>query len=49
MLGILFHLLNSLFAHIGLLQNWPPFAAAAVPSAAFLCAAVVMMWWVERR
>lgn len=49
MLGILFHLLNSLFAHIGLLQNWPPFAAAAVPSAAFLAAAVVMMWWVERR
>jgi lipopolysaccharide export system permease protein len=49
MLGILFHLLNSLFAHIGLLQNWPPFAAAVVPSAAFLCAAVVMMWWVERR
>jgi lipopolysaccharide export system permease protein len=49
MLGILFHLLNSLFAHIGLLQNWPPFAAAALPSAAFLAAAVVMMWWVERR
>jgi lipopolysaccharide export system permease protein len=49
MLGILFHLLNSLFAHIGLLQNWPPFAAAALPSGAFLCAAVVMMWWVERR
>ncbi|HEX4928010.1 MAG TPA: LPS export ABC transporter permease LptG [Burkholderiales bacterium] len=49
MLGILFHLLNSLFAHIGLLQNWPPFAAAAVPSAAFLTAAIGMMWWVERR
>jgi lipopolysaccharide export system permease protein len=49
MLGIFFHMLNSLFAHIGLLQNWPPFAAAAVPSAAFLCAGVVMMWWVERR
>ena len=49
MLGILFHLLNSLFAHIGLLQNWPPFAAAALPSAAFLAAAMVMMWWVERR
>lgn len=49
MLGILFHLLNSLFAHIGLLQNWPPFAAAALPSAMFLATAVVMMWWVERR
>jgi lipopolysaccharide export system permease protein len=49
MLGIFFHMLNSLFSHIGLLQNWPPFAAAAVPSTAFLAAAVLMMWWVERR
>ena len=48
-LGIFFYMLNSLFAHIGLLQNWPPFAAAAVPSAAFLLAAVMMMWLVERR
>jgi lipopolysaccharide export system permease protein len=49
MLGIFFHLLNSLFSHIGLLHNWPPLAAAAVPSTAFLASAVVMMWWVERR
>ena len=49
MLGIFFHMLNSLFAHVGLLQNWPPFAAAALPGAAFFLAAVMMMWWVERR
>jgi lipopolysaccharide export system permease protein len=49
MIGIFFHMLNSLFSHIGLLQNWPPFAAAAVPSAAFFITAVAMMWWVERR
>jgi lipopolysaccharide export system permease protein len=49
MLGIFFHMLNSLFSHIGLLQNWPPLSAAMVPSAAFLAAAVLMMWWVERR
>lgn len=49
MLGIFFHLLNSLFSHIGLLQNWPPFSAAVIPSAAFLAAAMLMMWWVERR
>jgi len=49
MLGIFFHMLNSLFSHIGLLQNWPPFAAAAVPATAFLASAVLMMWWVERR
>jgi lipopolysaccharide export system permease protein len=49
MIGILFHAMNSLFSHIGLLQNWPPFSAAVVPSAAFLLAALAMMWWVERR
>ena len=49
MLGTFFHMLNSLFSHVGLLQNWPPVAAAAVPSAAFFLAAVLMMWWVERR
>ena len=49
MIGIFFHMLNSLFSHIGLLQNWPPFAAAAVPSAAFFMTAVMAMWWVERR
>jgi lipopolysaccharide export system permease protein len=49
MLGIVFHMLNGLFAHIGLLQNWPPLAAAALPGAAFFMAAVLMMWWVERR
>ena len=49
MLGIFFHMLNSLFSHIGLLQNWPPVAAAAVPGAAFFLAAMSMMWWVERR
>ena len=49
MLGILFYMLNGLFSHVGLLQNWPPVAAAVLPSAAFFLAAVAMMWWVERR
>ncbi len=49
MLGILFHMLNSLFSHLGLLQNWPPIAAASVPSAAFFLMALLLMWWVERR
>jgi lipopolysaccharide export system permease protein len=49
MLGTFFHMLNNLFSHIGLLQHWPPLAAAMVPSSAFLMAALAMMWWVERR
>jgi lipopolysaccharide export system permease protein len=49
MLGILFHMLNSLFSHVGLLQNWPPIAAASVPSIAFFLMAMLLTWWVERR
>jgi lipopolysaccharide export system permease protein len=49
MLGVLFHFLNSLFSHLGVLERWPPIAPAVLPSAIFLLAAVVMMWWVERR
>ena len=49
MLGILFHMLNSLFSHLGLLQNWPPLFSASLPSVGFLGAAAMMMWWVERR
>jgi lipopolysaccharide export system permease protein len=48
MLGILFHMLNGLFSHIGLLQQWPPIAAAAVPSLLFLAMALLMMLWIER-
>jgi lipopolysaccharide export system permease protein len=49
MLGIFFHMLNSLFSHLGLLQNWQPLFSAVLPSVVFLTAATVMMWWVERR
>ena len=49
MLGVLFHFLNSLFSHLGLLQNWQPFLAAVLPSMVFLMAATLMMWWAERR
>lgn len=49
MLGIAFHMLNSLFSHIGQLQSWQPLLSAALPSAVFLGAAALMMWWVERR
>ena len=49
MLGIVFHMLNSLFSHIGQLQSWQPLLSAALPSVFFLGAAALMMWWVERR
>jgi lipopolysaccharide export system permease protein len=47
-LGIFFHMLNSLFSHVGLLNNWPPVAAAALPGLLFLVTALMMMVWIER-
>jgi lipopolysaccharide export system permease protein len=49
MIGVFFHFLNTLFSHLGVLERWPPLAAAAAPSALFLLTAMAMMWWVERR
>lgn len=49
MLGVLFHFLNTLFSHLGVLQGWPPFLSATLPSAIFLLIAMGMMWSVERR
>jgi lipopolysaccharide export system permease protein len=48
MIGMTFHLLNNLFSHIGLLNTWPPFATAVLPSLLFLLAAVAALRWVER-
>lgn len=49
MLGLGFHLLNQIFAHLGLLKGWPPLFSAVFPTIAFLGVAVSLMWWRERR
>jgi lipopolysaccharide export system permease protein len=49
MLGMVFHFLNRLFSHLGLLNDWPPLGAAILPTVIFLSVAVGMMWWQERR
>jgi len=49
MIGIGFYLLNNLFSHLGLLNTWPPFVSAAMPSVVVLAAALFALRWVERR
>lgn len=49
MLGILFNFLNRLFSHLGLLNDWPAFGSAVLPTVIFLSTAIGMMWWQERR
>ncbi|MBL8378756.1 MAG: LPS export ABC transporter permease LptG [Burkholderiales bacterium] len=44
MLGLVFHLLNSLFAHLGTINTWPPFLSAVTPSVMFVLLALGMLW-----
>ncbi|RJG01490.1 LPS export ABC transporter permease LptG [Noviherbaspirillum sedimenti] len=48
MIGVAFQLLNNLFSHLGLINTWPAFATAALPSTLFLLMAIGALWWVER-
>ncbi len=48
MIGVSFQLLNSLFSHLGLLNTWPAFATAVLPSATFLLVAIGSLLWVQR-
>lgn len=48
MLGIGFHFMNGLFSHLGLLNTWPPWIAAATPSLIALLIAFGTLFWVGR-
>lgn len=47
--GLGFHLLNRLFGHLGLLNDWPPFAVSILPLLVFLGIALFAIRWVDRR
>jgi lipopolysaccharide export system permease protein len=48
MLGISFHFMNGLFAHLGLLNTWPAFMTVAAPPTMALLIAMGMLAWVDR-
>lgn len=49
MIGIGYQILNRLFGHVGLLNDWSPAISATVPTLLFLGLGVGMLLWVERR
>lgn len=49
MLGISYQVLNRLFVHIGLLNDWPPPVSATIPTLLFLATGMGMLVWTERR
>ena len=48
LLGVAFHLLNSLFSHLGVINTWPAPVVAAIPTGLALLLAVVMLLRVQR-
>ncbi len=49
MLGILYQVLNRVFVHLGLLNDWSALFSAVVPTMLFLMTGLLMLFWVERR
>ena len=49
MLGLSFHLLNRVFANLGVLHDWSPLFSAGFPTALFSISVVSLLWWLEKR
>ncbi len=49
MIGISYQVINRLFVHLGLLNDWPPFASATIPTFLFMVGGMGMLAWMERR
>ncbi|MDP3087497.1 MAG: LPS export ABC transporter permease LptG [Methylotenera sp.] len=48
-LGVMYQILNRVFAHLGLLNDWTPLFSAIMPTLLFLIAGLTMLFYVERR
>lgn len=49
MLGVFYQILNRVFIHLGLLNDWPPLFSAIMPTILFLMAGLAMMYSAEHR
>lgn len=49
MIGLGYQIFNRVFVHIGLLNDWPPFASAALPTLLFLAGGAWMWLLMEKR
>ena len=49
MLGIVYQVLNRVFVHLGLLNDWSPLFSAVVPTLLFMAAGIFMLYRVEHK
>ena len=49
LLGVVYQIMNRVFIHLGVLNDWPPLMSAIIPTILFLIAGLSMLFIVERR
>ena len=49
LLGVLYQIMNRVFIHLGVLNDWSPMVSAITPTLLFLLAGLMMIAWMERR
>jgi lipopolysaccharide export system permease protein len=49
MLGVVYQIMNRVFIHLGVLNDWPPLFSAILPTIIFLLAGLGMLYAIERR
>ena len=49
MLGVAYQIMNRVFIHLGVLNDWPPLMSAITPTVLFLIAGLSMLFMIERR
>lgn len=49
MLGVAYQIMNRVFIHLGVLNDWPPLMSAIIPTVIFLIAGLSLLFVIERR
>jgi lipopolysaccharide export system permease protein len=49
MLGVTYQIMNRVFTHLGVLNDWPPLMSAIAPTILFLFAGLGLLFMIERR
>ena len=49
LLGVVYQIMNRVFIHLGVLNDWPPLMSAIIPTILFLLAGLSLLFVVERR
>ncbi|MFW5432480.1 MAG: LPS export ABC transporter permease LptG [Methylophilaceae bacterium] len=49
LLGVVYQIMNRVFIHLGVLNDWPPLMSAIIPTILFLLAGLSLVFIIERR